>query len=280
MERMKPKDLRELAGDPRFISGIYNYCDRWCERCPMTARCLNYAQAQIEDEEYGEESRDANNQAFWDRMHGIFQQTIEMLHEMAQEQGIDLSKMDEDAELKAAERQERRREARAHRLALPARRYADLVDEWFEKNEVEFKEKRRELIQSAEMELPGAKPDVVAADINDACEVVRWYQHQIYVKLCRALSADPKMERFFDENNFPRDSDGSAKVALLGMDRSIAAWGRLREHFPDRADRILDMLVLLDRLRRQTEARFPNARAFKRPGFDDGRGRTQSQATA
>jgi hypothetical protein len=53
------------------------------------------------------------------------------------------------------------------------------------------------------------------------------------------------------------------------MDRSIAAWGRLREHFPDRADRIFDMLLLLDRLRRQTEARFPNARAFKRPGFDD-----------
>jgi hypothetical protein len=28
---MKAKELVELAGDPRFISGIYNYCDRWCD---------------------------------------------------------------------------------------------------------------------------------------------------------------------------------------------------------------------------------------------------------
>ena len=24
--------LEALAGDERFIPGIYNYCDRWCER--------------------------------------------------------------------------------------------------------------------------------------------------------------------------------------------------------------------------------------------------------
>jgi len=29
---MKAKELVELACDPRFISGIYNYCDRRCER--------------------------------------------------------------------------------------------------------------------------------------------------------------------------------------------------------------------------------------------------------
>ena len=33
------KRLRGLTRDPRSISGIYNYCDRWCERCPMTSRC-------------------------------------------------------------------------------------------------------------------------------------------------------------------------------------------------------------------------------------------------
>jgi len=41
---IKAKELAELAGDPRFISGIYNYCDRWCERCNFTSRCLVYEQ--------------------------------------------------------------------------------------------------------------------------------------------------------------------------------------------------------------------------------------------
>ncbi|HEY7181691.1 MAG TPA: hypothetical protein VIC84_09750 [Blastocatellia bacterium] len=34
---MKAKELVELAGDPRFIPGVYNYCDRWRERRNFTA---------------------------------------------------------------------------------------------------------------------------------------------------------------------------------------------------------------------------------------------------
>jgi hypothetical protein len=71
-----------------------------------------------------------------------------------------------------------------------------------------------------------------------------------------------------DFEEFPKDSDGSAKVALIAIDRSIAAWGQMREHFPQRRDDILDILVHLDRLRRKTETLFPDARAFVRPGFD------------
>jgi hypothetical protein len=68
---------------------------------------------------------------------------------------------------------------------------------------------------------------------------------------------------------FPRDSDGSEKVALIAMDRSLAAWGELYHHFPESQDEILDLLVHLDRLRRRTEQEFPAAREFVRPGFDE-----------
>src|SRR5262245_58416083 len=40
---MRSKDFLDLAKDPNFISGIYNYCDRWCERCAFTSRCFLYA---------------------------------------------------------------------------------------------------------------------------------------------------------------------------------------------------------------------------------------------
>ncbi len=32
----------------RFITGIYNYCDYWCERCAFTRRCRNYASDRAE----------------------------------------------------------------------------------------------------------------------------------------------------------------------------------------------------------------------------------------
>ena len=54
---MDKENLKKLVQDPRFISGIFNYCDRWCERCSFTARCLNFA---MENEEMDEpENHDA-----------------------------------------------------------------------------------------------------------------------------------------------------------------------------------------------------------------------------
>jgi hypothetical protein len=40
-------------------------------------------------------------------------------------------------------------------------------------------------------------------------------------------------------------------------------------HFPAKEDEILQMLSILQKLRRRTEQEFPNALSFKRPGFDD-----------
>ena len=40
---MDKERIKKLAQNPDFISGIYNYCDRWCERCAFTSRCMNFA---------------------------------------------------------------------------------------------------------------------------------------------------------------------------------------------------------------------------------------------
>lgn len=47
------KRLSRLVEDKKLISGIYNYCDRWCERCPQTARCLNFKMGQARDAQRG-----------------------------------------------------------------------------------------------------------------------------------------------------------------------------------------------------------------------------------
>jgi hypothetical protein len=100
--------------------------------------------------------------------------------------------------------------------------------------------------------------------LNEALEIINWYHLQIHVKIMRAATGN--------ENNDisdKQDSDGSAKVALIGIDRSIAAWGKLLSYFPEQEDELLDILVHLEKLRRTTENEFPDARAFIRPGFDD-----------
>src|SRR5258705_744207 len=116
------------ADDPRFISGIYNYCDRWCERCQFTSRCLLYAQEQASGDD--NEANDIHNEAFWERLHAIFKQTGELLRTMAAEQGIDLDAVDL-TEVKARERT-RDAKSRSHELSRAARQYSHLVTEWFD----------------------------------------------------------------------------------------------------------------------------------------------------
>jgi hypothetical protein len=262
---MDKEDIKRIVDDPRLIPGIYNYCDRWCERCPFTSRCANFA---IEQQRFaGPEDRDLRNERFWEGLHEIFRITLEMLREMAEKQGIDLDSLDlEEAEEVQTAIEET---ARNHECVRSGASYADAVQAWFDSAEELWDDKREELVLKDRLELPGAEPLKEAADLSDAVEVIRWYQHQIQVKLMRAVGGTLQ-ERCEALEGFPKDSDGSAKVALVAMDRSIAAWGALLGHFPDREGEILEILVHLERLRRKTEETFPHARAFVRPGFDEG----------
>jgi hypothetical protein len=259
---MNKNDLIKMARNPNFISGIYNYCDRWCERCPFTSRCLQYAMEQ--EEQIDPEARDITNEAFWENLHAIFQQTLELIQEFAEEQGIDLESLD----LKESEQEEARQRkwAESHKLSRAAMHYSKMVEDWLKSEKPLFREKEAELNEKISWGLDASQQNAEAASIVDAVEIIRWYQHQIYVKMMRGLMG-AKEDRM-EADDFPKDSDGSVKVALIGIDRSITAWGILREHFPEKTDDLLTILLHLDRLRRAAEKEFPNARAFVRPGFD------------
>jgi len=265
---MKRKSLNQLARDPRFIPGIYNYCDRWCERCPLSNRCLNYAMEKEEDD--GDpEARDLTNKKFWKKLENTFRDTIEMIRENAKEMGVDLEDPDLQAEVEAQERLERRRAAKNRPVARAAMAYVKAVDKWFEKAEPAFHAKGIELETLARIEVGDPRGEF--AELSEFVDVIRWYQHFIYVKLSRAIGSRASEELETDEElkAFPKDSEGSAKIALIAMDRSIAGWSGLRTALgPDDADGILDLLAQLAAIRRETEKLFPKARAFKRPGFD------------
>lgn len=259
---MDKEKLKKLAQDLKLIPGIYNYCDRWCERCPFTSRCLNYAMG--EEDRDDPDSHDIKSKAFWKKLEESLKLAIELLEDMAQEQGIDLNDIDTEEAIREHERS--REAAASHELSQRANQYADMAEHWYEANKQIFKQREKDLKKELSIGLEQKKLLDEARSIVDATEVIAWYQHQIYVKIMRALTNPEIDEKFEDE--IQNDSNGSAKVALIGMDRSIAAWARLTEHFPDQSDEILDILLHLDRLRKKTEKIFPNARAFKRPGFD------------
>jgi hypothetical protein len=271
---MTSKRLKQLAANPRHIPGVYNYCDRWCERCPLTSRCLTYAMEQ--DEKQGDPAEhDLNSKKFWNALADSFRLVAEMIEEDCKERGIDFAKIQREAQDEALKEKldRRRRRRREHPLVEEGTRYMKATMKWFERHEHLFKDKSAQLESALVMNLPGqADPVAVARDVIDAVEVIRWYHMFIGVKIARAVGHDDFDDDDDDDDDSGPNTDalGSAKIALIAMDRSLAAWARLRTHLADDADAMIDLLVRLDRLRKRVEAHFPTARAFVRPGWDDG----------
>ncbi len=264
---MRRKSLLKMAGDPKFISGIYNYCDRWCERCSLSHRCLNYA-VEREDESADPAERDLANQKFWDKLQRTFHETMEMIRADAKERGIDLEDPKLEKEVARKQRAEQRLATKNRPLARLAKAYMTATDKWFDQAKPLLEAKIGELKTQVELEIGDPQGDVEM--LSDFTDIIRWYQHFIYVKLCRAIGSQAHEELETDEElkSYPKDSDGSAKIALIATDRSIAAWSGLREGLGGDGDNILDLQAQLAAIRRETEKLFPKARSFVRPGFD------------
>jgi len=239
---MRNEQLDDIAEQPTFIPDIYNYCDRWCDRCPFTSRCMTFALNQAQFGESG--TIDVRNQYFWQKLSEAFHLTRELLEQTLKLYGIQLTEDD----LNTAKQRELEKQSRleAHPCTQAAKEYMALADKWFK------------CIGHAERN-----------EIQEVFNILHWYKRQIYVKIMRALSGQYDDNLFPSDDERPRDFDGSAKVALIGLDRSIAAWIKLRDFFSEQKDEMIDVLIHLDRLRRSLEQTFPNARSFIRPGFDE-----------
>jgi hypothetical protein len=88
----------------------------------------------------------------------------------------------------------------------------------------------------------------------------------ITAKVHRALHGrdEPLLD---DEDRVQNDWNGSAKVALISMERSEAAW-RSIAHATSDADAEA-LAGLLHGVREETLTEFPDALRFTRPGFDE-----------
>ena len=264
MSKERVDRIKKVGHDPNMISGIHNYCDRWCERCSFTSRCVVFAM----EPEGGRdaESLDIKNEAFWDELADNFQSSFELLREMLVEHGIDPDEPPSDEDM--AEYDRANKASENHPLVKDAEEYMMGVMDWFKESDSMFEDKVEELATKVRLELPNTSPEDEVLEVRDIVDVIQWYCTMIPVKIGRAVHG--KLEGVPDIiKDMPRDCDGSAKIALISLDRSLAAWIKMRQHFPQYEDEILDFLVKLEKLRKTTEYEFPEARAFVRPGFDE-----------
>ena len=270
-------DFKIPEGD--FIPGIYNYCDRWCERCLYTHKCMTFASEKIMVEEIEAEKRREKsmeeNKEFWAQVTQTIEDAAELIDEELPLMDKDTSffdKEEDDEELEEALKEHKaiREKAKNNDPGKAAAKYEKTVRLW-------FKERKEVLVQDYnpdtrdfKVSYPGLIDEAELNQLTESVEVILWYQFQIYIKIIRAFTSfyEEKDDGDFFEG-FPKDSDGSAMVALLGINRSIGAWSYLLRTLTPEQESIKPMVRLLLWLKKEMEKQFPNAMNFVWPPKED-----------
>lgn len=242
----------------KFIVGIHNYCDRWCEKCLFTDKCSVY---QIDEER--EKNRKTDDD-FAEIVAENFQIVLEMMEDIMEEQDFNPNTVD----IEEIEKEEAILEANAktHELAIKSEKYLKDVHQWLEASHSWLQIMADNIHKSQELGIATQKQITDYNNINEAIEIINWFHIQIHIKIMRALRHGPLDLSF--EDPIQNDINGSAKVALIGTEKSQGAWGILLKSIPEKEDEILAFILLLESIRKGILKYFPDANLFIRPGFD------------
>jgi hypothetical protein len=219
----------------RFIPGIYNHCNAWCARCRYTHRCLVFA---------------------------------EVRHSQAIAEGRPSLAPVEDVGPPGPEAEEFRRELEEAQESLTE---ADLLDVGREQRAVGARVEGDTISQLAERVSrllwdwsTGHRDADADLLLLEAREVVGHYGIMLGPKVHRSLRGYYEARLLGDGGLLEADSLGTAKVVLLAIDSLLPAVEALTLAYAgDVSLRIA--LAELPVLRSMMEARFANARAFRRP---------------
>ena len=272
---MKFDDDYEMP-DGDFIPGIYNYCNRWCERCIYTDKCRTYAmekdlRREIEKEKRREKSMEENKD-FWDQVNKTIEDAAELIDEEYPLIKNDTSLLfgewedDEDVEEAMKDHEEKREKAKKQPMSKVAVKYEKAARKWFEERKNILKQEFNPETKDFKVTWPGIVDAQILSGLTESVEVILWYQIQLGIKIKRALSSSYEEEEDGDMfEGFPKDSEGSAMVALTGIDSSIGAWNYLRGKLTPERETIIPIIRMLLWLKMDVEKEFPNVKDFVWP---------------
>jgi hypothetical protein len=206
---------------------------------------------------------DVSNKEFWNELSNTFSLTMELLQEMAEEQGLDFEEIKKQSK-KVAPLDDP--EIQNHRVNVLAKKYYSTAKAWLEDNGQEFIDRAKEYKKLVEQDIDIEENTNEIIVLRDFYEIVSWYHSMILVKTKRAV-----MSLFEDEpdDEIQNDANGTAKVVINCIDRSMFAWNGILNHMPDQEDDALNNLALLQNLKAEILQAFPKAEQFIRPGFDE-----------
>jgi hypothetical protein len=216
-----------------FIVGVFNYCDRWCERCPLTSRCRLFADMSEFDFEEG------NGPLTEPRM-------------LRERQRLAAHLIEVQAEVEEAC-------ARPAGGSRPPGRLPEGLEPSFGPSP--------EVVANADALRRKARQLRLSANpaVRLAAETIQYYSLFVPMKMMRAFSQVAR----HGPGGRQSDANGSGKAALLALERMQGAWETLIATHHYSVKEAAPFLEEIARMQRNLQRAVPEARNFVRPGFDE-----------
>ena len=213
-------EMLERAKDKRFEPGIYNFCDRWCEKCPDTEKCFLYSNATKRKAQNLINGQDDESiEGVLAEVHHSFEVTGRLLERELAEQGLDVAQVLKEAEGRTEwDDNVDRRYNQVECLKL-AKSYLKRIHE-FLNNFYNDKQKYHSNL--------GLEIDY--SDINEEIETINWYQAMLPTKIWRYLYEKESLAREEDselKEMMARDLDKFYALVDKGINQSQSAWENL-----------------------------------------------------
>ncbi|MDA3823868.1 MAG: hypothetical protein PF450_14825 [Bacteroidales bacterium] len=232
----------DIIEEGKYICGIFNYCDRWCEKCDFSSKCSVKARGA----HLKEVTTLAPHSDKWVMdVESSFAETQEMIQKKARNLDISALEIAKNDGFEVFRDEELNITCEGLQLKDISEYYAKSVHEWLcdHENDPLLNENKH----------------------LGVVETIAWYHTIIAAKLFRALMM---VGDEYSTDIVQNDSNGSAKVVLYCIRQSSYAWTWVLQNHSKFKDTALKQLILLQGLQVGVEEQFPRAEEFVRPGFD------------
>lgn len=235
-----------------YIAGIYNYCDRWCEKCTFTSHCLLFTnESKIVTQEILKPGDSLD---------------IEKIFNMNFNESPD----ELEDELLESLSDENSNEDKEDNSEINKYPLSKLADDFFLNSHSLIKKMDERYNFYA---LAGKrKVDSIFNSFFEEFETFVWFYPLIAAKIKRAVSSKLEILKDDDEDMISireYDMNGSAKISVIALEKTIKTLNKLFDKMPDFKNDISDLLVTAGELLNLTEEEFPGFNSFVRPGFDE-----------
>ena len=256
--------MSELDHMHENISGIYNYCDRWCEKCSYTNRCLLFKREAERDIKHILNDEDPNDpEVFAKDIADSIMETYEFINKKIEEEDFPEYFDEDDFDFDDEEIIDGEENPPAGIRTVQHSLIDDSLTFFKEFN------KYYNLVKSKYPEEAEEKEG--GNNLSENLSVIAWYSPQINVKSRSCIWGKNKLTKVKNEMQKEIELDilnVNSRIAFVGIEKCINALTNIYELKQDVQQETLLLLSTAKKIKEMIANEFPNVFIYKRPYFD------------